>query len=166
VVGAPRFEALVSVHRRGRFDCGVPTLNRYLRELATQDVRRGVASCFVALDADDAIIGFYTLAAAHIPLQDLLPEIARRLPRYPMVPAARVGRLAVDLSRQRQSVGGFLLIDAIGRTIRSEVAASALLVDAKDDAAEAFYRRQGFEALASAPGSLFLMLDTARRLKP
>ena len=67
MVGAPRFEALVSVHRRCRFDCGVPTLNRYLRELATQDVRRGVASCFVALDADDAIIGSYTLVAAHIP---------------------------------------------------------------------------------------------------
>lgn len=81
---------------RKNFNCGSEALNRYFREQVTQDIRRRVAGCFVATDDDLNIAGYYTLAAASILLKDLPQDIAKKLPRYPTVPAVRMGRLAVD----------------------------------------------------------------------
>ncbi len=151
---------LDAVHDRASFDCGSEPLNRYLREHATQDMRRRVAAFFVALAEGPRIAGYYTLAAASLLLADLPPSIGKKLPRYPSVPAVRLGRLAVDRAFKGQGLGSALLADALARAARSEIAAFALMVDAKDEAAAAFYRHHGFIALPDSPLTLFLPLAT------
>jgi GNAT superfamily N-acetyltransferase len=145
-------------HDRSRFDCGTPALNRYLAEQASQDMRRRVASCFVARSDDGCIVGYYTLAAASVPLTELPASVAKKLPRYKALPTVRMGRLAVDLRFRGQGLGGALLADALARCMRSEIAAYALLVDAKDEQASCFYQHHGFIALPEAALTLFLPL--------
>lgn len=80
-------ESLAASHDRKAFSCGVPPLDRYLHELATQDMRRRVSTCFVALDAAGTIAAYYTFAATSFPLAGLPPELTKRLPRYAALPA-------------------------------------------------------------------------------
>lgn len=151
-------------HDRPGFDCGSDPLTRYLHQQASQDMRRRVAACFVALQGENRIAGFYTLAAASVLLAELPDATARKLPRYPMVPAVRMGRLAVDQAFKGQGLGGALLADALARCARAEIAAHALVVDAKDEGAAAFYRHHGFQPLPDSPLTLFLPLATVQGL--
>jgi GNAT superfamily N-acetyltransferase len=152
-------EPLDSRHDRAGFSSGVEPLDRYFREQVTQDVRRRATACYVALDAETAkVAGYYTLSAAGIPLGEMPEQLVKRLPRYPSVPVARMGRLAVDQAYRGQKLGAALLWDAVLRAARSEVAVFALAVDAKDDQAEAFYRHHGFVAFGSLPRQLLLPL--------
>lgn len=143
------------------FNSDSEQLNRYLREQVTQDVRRRVAACFVALANGPRTAGYYTLASASLLLADLAASTCKKLPRYPTVPAIRMGRLAVDQAFKGQGLGGALLADA--RAARSGIAAFALMVDAKNEAAAAFYRHHGFIALPDSSLSLFLPLATIQR---
>lgn len=154
---------LDAAHDRAAFRCDSEPLNRYLREQVTQDIRRRVAACFVALADGQRIAGYYTLASASLLLADLPLSTGKKLPRYPTVPAVRMGRLAVDQAFKGQGLGGALLADALDRAARAEIAAFALIVDAKDEAAGAFYRHHGFIALPDSPLTLFLPLATVRR---
>jgi ribosomal protein S18 acetylase RimI-like enzyme len=159
-----RLETLRAEHDRSRFHCGVAALDGYLRTQVTQDVRRRASACFVAVaDETHTVAGFYTLAAGSVPLTDLPESLSKRLPRYPSVPVARVGRLAVDLAFQGHQLGAALLADAILRALRSEVAVFALVVDAKDDAAVAFYRHHGFEVYGGQAKQLILPLASFAR---
>ena len=156
-------EPLAPSHDRTDFTCGVDTLDRYFRQQAGQDVRRRATACFVAREiATDRIAGFYTLAAGGIFLADMPARLARRRPRYPTVPVARLGRLAVALAYHGLKLGGVLLWDAVERASRSEVAVYALVVDAKDEQAESFYLHHGFVAFAHAPRTLILPLPKRR----
>jgi ribosomal protein S18 acetylase RimI-like enzyme len=144
--------------RKG-FVCSSDPLTRYFHAQVTQDIRRRLAACYVAVhQASDSIAGFYTLSAADIPLADLPADLAQRLPRYPTLPAARLGRLAVDDRFTGQKLGSALLADAILRAAASEVAVFAMVVDAKDAQAEAFYRHHGFASYGLAPGRLMAPL--------
>ena len=154
--------ALDGAHDRNAFQCGEPALDRYLREQATQDCRRHIANCFVALDGE-TVAGFYTLSSASIPLPDVPEELARRLPRYPVLPAIRLGRLAVASRLQGTGCGALLLADALKRCLRAEAAAFAVLVEAKHEKAAAFYRHHGFLDLPSRPLTLFLPLATVKK---
>jgi ribosomal protein S18 acetylase RimI-like enzyme len=154
--------AFDGAYDRSTFDCGSGSLNRYLREQVTQDIRRRVAACFVALAGKGSIAGYYTLSMASVPLADLPSDITRKLPRYAAVPAIRMGRLAIDQAFKGRGLGGALLYDALRRAARSEIAAFALVVDAKDDQAAAFYRHHGFMELSESPLALFLPLATVR----
>ena len=154
-----RLEVLSAQHDRNSFDCGVEALNTYFARQAAQDVRRRASACYVALDAKTAkLAGYYTLAAAGVPLTDLPESLIKQLPRYPSVPVARVGRLAVDQAFHGKKLGGALLADAAIRAARSEVAVFALVVDAKDDAAEAFYLHHGFQRFGIAARQLIVSL--------
>jgi len=156
---------LLAAHDRAGFTSGVEALDRYLRTQASQDMRRRVSNCFVAVpDGAATIAGFYTLAAASIPIHDLPDDQTRRLPRYPVLPAARIGRLAVDDGFRGRQLGAALLFDAVLRALRAEPAVLTVIVDAKDDTAAAFYRHHGFQPFAARPCSLFLSLDTAAKL--
>ena len=154
-------EALNSAHNRTGFSSGIEPLDRYFRELVTQDVKRRVSNCFVALDAAGAIAGYYTLAAASLPLTELSADEKQRLPRYALLPAGLIGRLAVDQKYQGQRLGSALIMDAAARAARAEPAIFALIVDAKDESAIAFYQRHEFRRFASKPASLFLPIGTA-----
>lgn len=150
---------------REEFSCGQDALDRYFKTQVTQDIRRCVANCFVAIEvATELVAAFYTIAAAGIPITDLPADIAKRLPRYPTIPAVRVGRLAVDQRFRGRGLGGALIADAAARALSAEIAAFALLVDAQDDAAVSFYEHHGFQPFASAPRTLFLPLATAKAL--
>jgi ribosomal protein S18 acetylase RimI-like enzyme len=158
-------EALAAHHQRATFGCGVAELDRYFHQQVTQDIRRRVTSCFVAATiSSGAIAGYYTLASAGIPIGEVPTELLRRLPRYPTLPAVRIGRLAVDGAYRGRGIGELLLFDAAARAYRADQANYALLVDAKDEHASAFYRRYGFVPYASNPLILFLPLSTAVRL--
>lgn len=159
-----RLEFLADGQDRSSFDCGDEILNRYFQAQVTQDIRRRITSCFVAIANENGqIAAYYTLAAASVPISDLPESDTKRLPRYPTLPAVRIGRLAVDRRFQGQGLGGALLADAATRSLQMPVAVFTLLVDAKNDQAVAFYQRYGFRQLASAPKTLFLPLATAEK---
>ncbi len=163
---AARFliEPLSSAHDRSRFVSGSGPLDRYLREQASQDIKRRIATCFVALDVElQDIVGFYTLTATSVALDGLAPEIAKKLPRYPVVPAALLGRLAVSASHQGRGLGAALLADALLRVARVEMGVFAMIVDAKDDAAQRFYEKHGFTLLVGEQRRLVLPIATALR---
>lgn len=159
-------EVLGPGHARAEFSSGVEALDRYFREQVTQDVRRRATACYVAVDlATSKVAGYYTLAAASVALADLPEHLTKRLPRYPAVPVARLGRLAVDLAYRGRQLGGGLLWDASMRALRSGIAVYALVVDAKDDQAVRFYRHHGFASFGSLPRQLVLPLANLAQLK-
>ena len=160
-----RLEPLGDNHERSLFRGGEDALDRYFQTQVTQDIRRRVANCFVAVETvTNHIAAWYAISAASIPLIDLPPDEARRLPRYPTGPAVRIGRLAVDQRFQGRGLGAALLADAATRTLKADAAAFTLLVDAKNDQAVAFYERFGFRILVSQPRTLFLPLATAQKV--
>jgi GNAT superfamily N-acetyltransferase len=127
-----RIEPLSDQHDRESFASGIEPLDRYLRQQAGQDARRRVATCFVLVGDDDRVLlGYYTLAATSIALAELPEALAKRLPRYPVVPATLMGRLAVDARHQGRGHGEFMLLDAFSRALRNEIASYAFVVDAK-----------------------------------
>ena len=160
MTSAFRVEVLDAGHARDDFSCGVAALDSYFVRQATQDVRRRASACYVAVKVGTGkVAGYYTLAAGGVPTTDLPEAMSKRLPRYPSVPVARVGRLAVDEAYHGRKLGGALLADAAVRAARSEVAVFALVVDAKDDAAVAFYRHHGFEGFGSKDKQLIVSLQ-------
>ncbi len=159
-------EPLTGGHDRASFSCGAEALDRYLAAQAIADQRPG-ASPGVTLRSkrlagkSRAITQLRRQACRWL----CLPALAKKLPRYPLVPGVRLGRLAVATVQRGKGLGAALLIDAIERSLRSEIVAFAMVVDAKDETAASFYRHHGFEAFASAPMNLYLPLGAvARRL--
>lgn len=161
----PVVEPLARNHEREAFDCGIPALNDYLRRQATQDMRRGVSRVYVARNRGSSkVLGYYTLSATSFGKRNL-PEVeAKRLPHYP-IPAALLGRLAVDRSCQGQGLGKHLLFDAFHRTLQATemLAVYALIVDAKNDKARAFYEHYGFLRFPNTPSRLFIPVETLRQ---
>lgn len=154
--------ALSPSANRAAFDCGVEPLNRYFHAQVTQDIKRRITACFVVMDDSGVIAGYYTLASAGILLADLPTDLSKRLPRYPSVPAVRMGRLAVDQSFKGQGLGSALLANALRRSATAQIAAYAMVVDAKDENAAGFYRHHGFTTLTNDPLVLFIPLATLK----
>lgn len=158
-----RVEPLQKRHGREAFSCGKVALDRYLQHQARQDAQSQVAAVFVAVKPlDSTVLGFYSLSASRIDAADLPPDLAKKLPRYPYVPVALLGRLAIDQPYQGQGLGQFLLLDALYRSLQAAatIAAMAVVVDAKDAAAAAFYERYGFMPLSASQGRMFLAMKT------
>jgi ribosomal protein S18 acetylase RimI-like enzyme len=163
--GPFRIEPLSVDHDRAQFTSGSAPLDRYFREQASQDIKRRIATCFVALSLEtQEIAGFYTLTATSVPLDALAPDVVKKLPSYPVVPAALLGRLAIAKTIQDKGLGGALLADALMRTARAELGVFAMLVDAKDEAAQRFYERFGFTLLPGG-GARRLVLPIATALR-
>jgi GNAT superfamily N-acetyltransferase len=170
VVGAAhealRVEVLDPQHDRSAFDSGVELLDRYFRVQAGQDARKNMAAPFVLVLPNGTVVGYYTLSATGVNLADLPAQITRKLPRYPLVPATLLGRLAVDRRHQGNGYGRYLLADALFRSMRSEIASFAVIVDAKDEAARRFYERESFLPFPDQPMKLFRpMSDIAEMFK-
>lgn len=159
-----RVEILGSNHDRASFDCGVDALDRYLKVQAGQDARRNMAAPFALVLSNGTVAGYYTLSATSIRLGDLPEQTTRKLPRYPLVPATLLGRLAVDRRHRGMGYGRFLLADALHRSLRSEIASFAVVVDAKDDHARRFYERESFRPFPDRPTKLFLPMADIEEL--
>lgn len=160
-------DALGKQHDRTLFACGSGALDRYLQQQARQDADKSVAAPFVlTAPPEQRVLGYYTLSASILTASDLPDTLAKKLPRYPQLPVTLLGRLAVDNSVKGQGLGQFLLMDALHRCLHAaaNIAAMAVVVDAKDDAAEAFYRHFSFLPLHEQPRRLFLAMKTVAGL--
>jgi predicted GNAT family N-acyltransferase len=169
VTTAPHFEyrvePLAASHDRTAFHSGVPELDRYIHHQAGQDARRKVAAPFVMLDSSGSILGYYTLSAYSIQLGELPEPVARRLHRYPLLPATLLGRMAIGSTCRGQNPGRFLLMDALHRSWRntSEVASVGVVVEALDETARSFYLHHEFVPLQDHPNKLFLAMVTIEK---
>jgi GNAT superfamily N-acetyltransferase len=162
-----RVEALGKQHSRSEFSCGVEPLDRYLREQAGQDARKRVAAPFVLCQGkSNAVLGYYTLSALSVDVGAWPEDLARKLPKYPFVPATLLGRLGVDMRLRGKGAGEHLLMDALRRALAAsrEVASVAVVVDAKDDTALSFYGRYGFITFPDQPNRLFLPMVVVEQL--
>jgi ribosomal protein S18 acetylase RimI-like enzyme len=148
-------------HDRAGFDCSLEPLNRYLRTLAGQHRVKGIATTFVLVDAErpSRILGYYSLSAASLNFERLTEADREGLPAYP-VPAVRISRLATSLSARRQGLGELLLQNAIKRILqaRDTLGVHAVVVEAKNSAAEGFYRKYGFRLCDPESRQLYLPL--------
>lgn len=161
-------ELLGPGHGRTAFDCGVALLNSYLQQYARQDMERGIATPYVLVPSTNntEIAGFYTLAATAVKLTDLSEPTAKKLPRYPLVPATLLGRLAVSLKYRGQGLGERLLLDALKRSLKASrvVGSAAVIVDAKEPSGVRFYERYGFRLLPEQDLRLFVAMKTIAML--
>jgi predicted GNAT family N-acyltransferase len=158
-------EPLGKKHNRAAFCSGVEALDRYFLKQATQDARKRVAAPFVLVEIQSGIVaGYYTLSATSINIGDLPVEIAKKLPKYPIVPATLLGRLAIAQNYQGQKLGEKLLMDALYRSLQSEIASIAVVVEAKDDSACGFYEHYDFIRFPDFPQRLFLPMTVIAKL--
>jgi GNAT superfamily N-acetyltransferase len=160
-----RIERLDPGHVRAGFDCGKTSLNDFLLTLVSQYEKRNLGRTYVATDGGDRrVLGYYTLSSGSINVGNLPAKQAKKLPRH-AVPVVLLARLAVDQRAQGKGVGGFLLRDGMTRslTLSDELGIHAIVVDAIDEQAKAFYERYGFVPLADQPLCLYLPLATIRK---
>lgn len=161
-----QIQSLQSCHDTEAFSCGNRELDRWLHQTAKQHGRKGISRSYVAVESNnkEKVIGFYSLTVGEAETKTLPAAVAKTLPR--IIPIVLIGRLAVGADFQGHGFGGILLVDALRRTARvaSEVGISAILVDAKDNKASAFYQHFGFQPLPDSSNRLVLPIATASNL--
>jgi GNAT superfamily N-acetyltransferase len=165
-----RLELLGKQHDRAAFSCGVPSLDTYLKTQASQDMRRKANAVFVLapVDSPTRIIGYFSMCAYTVS-QTAVPEAARKyIPRYPVVSATLIGRLAVDATHQGQGIGAVLLARALRLAYENTyvVGSSMIVVDALDERAARFYEVHGFTRLADSMRLILPMQTVARLVGP
>jgi len=165
-----RLDALGKQHDRAGFDCGVESLNLYLKTQASQDMRRKANAVFVMAPVASLsrITGYFTLCAYGL-APGIIPETARKhLPRYPVVSATLLGRLAVSAEFQGRGLGSVLLAKALEKAYASaaEVGSSMVVVDAIDAGAAKFYAAHGFIALPESMRLVLPMQTIALTVEP
>ena len=159
-------EPLGPKHQRAAFSCGVEALDTYLHKQAGQDLKKRAAVPFVITPDGETIAGYFTLSQYAVQLDEIPAEVARKLPRYPVVPVTLLGRLAVSSAFRGQGLGATLLMDALYRTLlhSREMASAGVVVDAKDTAALSFYQKYGSLELPKVARRLFLPMGTVEEL--
>jgi len=168
-VSGTRFhvEQLSSQHKRAAFSCGVEPLDRYLKQQASQAVKRGLAAVYLLIEsATNDIAGYYTLNSFTLGLSELPPEHAKKVGRYPAVPAILIGRLARDERYRGQGIGELLMTEALSTSLNlsKKLGVWAVVVDAKDDHARRFYESFGFMPVLDTEDRLFLPIKTVEEL--
>lgn len=162
----PSIVPLQKSHHRNKFRCGNPSLDLYLKKHARQDAKKKVTACFVLPNQDKEVMGYYTLSSTSILLNEAPPSLTKKLPRYPLVPAILLGRLAISEDYHGQGLGETLLMDALYRSwsTSDQIGSVAVVVDAIDDKAVMFYNRYGFILFPNQPQRLFIPMDTIAKL--
>jgi predicted GNAT family N-acyltransferase len=166
-----RFEPLdKKKHDRAAFSCGQESLDRYLKERATQEIKKRVAAVYVLTSDGKTIAGYYTLSQYAIEAGELPPELIQQLhlPKYDKLPATLLGRLARSKQFKGCGLGELLLMGALKRALEHSrnIASVAVVVDAIDENARAFYGRYGFIDIPSRPNRLFMPMKTVAQLFP
>lgn len=155
-------EPLAKAHKRSDFTCGNDRIDDYFRETVSQDVKRKYATCFVAREVTTGkVAGFYTLSSSNVPLNEVPEPLAKKLPRYPTVPAVLIGWLGRHNDYAGLGLGEALLFDAIRTVANAPIGAHAIFADAIDDKAASFYAAFGFAPLVTRPRTLYLPMATA-----
>ena len=152
-------------HDRASFSCGVPELDRYFQLQARQDASRKVAAPFVLVDPGGRVAGYYTLSAYGIQVTELPAEVAKKLPRYPLIPATLLGRFAIGREHQERRLARILLMDALYRSWRNtaEVASVGVVAEALGERARNFYLHHEFIPLVAHPNKLFIAMGTIQK---
>jgi GNAT superfamily N-acetyltransferase len=159
-------EPLGPQHNRAAFSYEAEPLDRYLKQQANQDSRKSLSVTYVLVPAEDRsrIAGYYTVSSDVIPIDDLPPELVRklRLPNYDTIPATLIGRLARDVSYKGKGIGELLLSNALQLAWRAsqKIASWAVTVDSKDEKASRFYLAFGFIPFADTHRRLYLPMRT------
>jgi GNAT superfamily N-acetyltransferase len=154
-------------HVRSDFSCGKDSLDNYIRKQASQDLKRRVATVFVLLDDPELnVLAYYSLSAYTVDVTVLDQAFAKHLPRYPLLPATLLGRLAVDSRQKGQRFGELLLVDALRRSldVAAQVASLAVIAEALDEEALNFYIKYGFQQFKQDPMKLFLPMKSIEEL--
>jgi GNAT superfamily N-acetyltransferase len=151
-------------HKTDDFDCGQLSLDRWLQAYAGQSQRRDVARTFLVADQESRAVGYYTLVAAEVEHGTASPSVRAGVSRHFPIPVCLIARLAVDKRWQGRGLGRDLLRDAMRRAIAAseQVGIRAVIVDAIDDAAAGFYRRNGFESGTDDGLTLMAPIASAR----
>lgn len=160
-----RPEPLGAHHQVAAFDCGASPFNEFLSRHALGNHQSGTAKTYVATTDSHVVVGYYSLAASQILYADAPARLQKGAARHP-VPVVLLARLAVDHAWQGKGLGAGLIKDAVIRVLTAAegIGVRALLVHAKDNAAQAFYERYDFAPLPSYPMHLVLLLKDARRI--
>lgn len=158
------FVSLDSGNDYSKFDCGNEALNYFLNVRAKTEEAQRLSKTKIAINENNDIAGFYTIAPAIIAKKSLNSKDGRGL-AYSEVPAIRIGRLAVDKSQQRSGVGKALLRDALLRclSMSNQFGGRVVLVDAKDYQAAQFYAKFGFKPIKDNPLILVLKISTIEK---
>lgn len=153
---------LNSNHDRSDFSCGEEALDRYLQQLAGQDMRRGASIVIVATpDNSRTVLGFYTLSTSSFNLSDLPEAMRNKFPRHKKIPAILLGRLAVDQRVRGKGLGKFLYADAVNRACGLDVGWLLFIVQAKNNGVVDFYRKYGFNGVEDDPLMLWITRKSA-----
>jgi len=164
-----RLTLLEKAHNKTVFDCGKEILNNYLQKQVNQDVKRKLAVCFVLIDDNNLVKGYYTLSNSSILQSEIPPNISKKLPNaYTNIPVTLLGRLAIDKTIIKKGQGEFLLIDALKQSYlvsKNAIGSLAVIVDPIDETAVLFYKKYGFIMLPDS-GKMFLSMNTITQLFP
>jgi GNAT superfamily N-acetyltransferase len=150
------------------FDCGRSSLNVWLTRYARQAAAVGSGRTYVVVDVQQQrVVGYYALTAAELAREAATARAVKGMPQYP-IPVVLLARLAVDASVAGLGLGGWLLRDAMLRTLAASrtIGVRAMLVHAIDEDARAFYVRYGLEPSPTDPLHLMILIkDIAKAVK-
>lgn len=154
-------------HLRSNFHCGQESLDHYLQKQASQDVKKRVSTIFVLIDEPAIeVLACYTLSAYTVDVSALDETFAKKLPRYPRLPATLLGRLAVDRRQKGKRLGELMLVDALKKSLEAstQVASLAVIAEALDENAQRFYIKYGFQPFQHEPMKLYLPMKAVENL--
>jgi predicted GNAT family N-acyltransferase len=145
-----KIQLLERKHNRKNFICEEDSLTYYIREQASQDIRKRLATCFVAIDEEQNVIGYYTLTSESLGRELIPDKYIKQVPKNYNAPVILLGRLARDISTKGTGLGEHLLLDALFRSYKlssESIGAMAVVVDPINKKAVDFYKKYGFEQL-------------------
>jgi predicted GNAT family N-acyltransferase len=155
-------------HIRDTFSCGEESLDNYIRRGVSQDIKRRIAAVYVLTDQpNDEVLGYYTLSSYTIEIMALEESFSSKFPRYPLLPATLLGRLAVDENQKGKGFGQLLLLDSMKRSLEvsKDIASIALVVDALNEKALSFYLKYGFKQFKDEPMKLYYPIEYIEKIE-
>jgi len=161
-----KIQLLEKTHNRKNFTCEEDSLTEYIRKQVSQDIRKRLTTCFVAIDNKQNVIGYYTLTSESLG-RELIPEkYLKQVPKNYNAPVILLGRLARDITTKGTGLGEHLLLDALFRSYKlsnESIGAMAVVVDPINEKAFDFYRKYGFEQLPDSE-KMFLPMKVIEQL--
>jgi ribosomal protein S18 acetylase RimI-like enzyme len=153
-------------HNRKNFSCEEESLTEYISRQVSQDIRKRLATCFVAVDEEQNVIGYYTLSSESLGREAIPEKYLKQVPRNYNAPVILLGRLARDISKKGTGLEEHLLLDALFRSYnlsQKSIGAMAVVVDPINKNAVKFYEKYGFEQLPDS-GKMFLPMKVIEQL--